>query len=74
MVRIGNGYSAYVQTNYDPVMIDPFILTLRLSDGEVEISLADDGTLTVDGQVIDLTNNSNVDPNEAEARCIELSD
>ena len=70
LVRLGNGYSADVQTGYDPVNIDPFILTLRLDDGEMEIELADDGTLTVDGRIVDLTNNPNVDPTSAEARCI----
>lgn len=74
LVRLGNGYSTNVQTNYDPVSIDPFIITMNLGEGEVQIELADDGTLTIDGQVIDLTNNPQVDPTEEEARCIALSD
>ena len=37
LVRLGNGYSADVQTQYDPVSIDPFILTLTLDEDEVEI-------------------------------------
>ena len=48
-VRLGNGYSKDIETPYSPVNIDPFIISLRLSQGEFLIEMDDEGNLIVNG-------------------------
>ena len=49
-VRLGNGYSQDVSTPYSPVNVDPFIISLRLSQGEFLIEMDDEGNFVVTGQ------------------------
>ena len=51
MVRLGNGYSSNIRTNYDPFDVDPFILSLKIGDDEKFIQLDEFGNLRVNGQV-----------------------
>jgi hypothetical protein len=52
-VRLGNGYEKDVTTSlYDPVSINPFIISLRLSFGEFLIELDEDGNFLLDGKMI----------------------
>ncbi len=54
-VRLGNGYEAGSGANYDPVKIDPFIVSLALGPDEYMVVVNADGTVTVTGN-IDLYN------------------
>ena len=48
-VRLGNGYEEGSGANYDPVNIDPFIVTLALGPDEYMVVVNEDGTITVTG-------------------------
>ena len=48
-VRLGNGYSQDIQTPYSPVDIEPFIISLRLSQGEFLIEMDEDGNFRING-------------------------
>ena len=54
MVRLGNGYPSAERTGYEPVAIEPFIITLRMDEGEVRVELSEHLQLDVNGQIIDL--------------------
>lgn len=54
-VRLGNGYEAGSGANYDPVNIDPFIVSLALGPDEYMVVVNADGTITVTGN-LDLYN------------------
>lgn len=53
-VRLGNGYHRDVETPYSPVSIQPFIISLRLMEGEYMIDMDENGDFVVRGQLIDL--------------------
>jgi hypothetical protein len=48
-VRLGNGFEEGSGANYDPVNIDPFIVTLALGPDEFMVVVNEDGTVTVTG-------------------------
>ena len=48
-VRLGNGYEEGSGANYDPVDIDPFVVTLALGPDEYMVVVNEDGTVTVTG-------------------------
>ena len=48
-VRLGNGYEEGSGANYDPVNIDPFIVTLAMGPDEFMVVVNEDGTITVTG-------------------------
>ena len=48
-VRLGNGYEEGSGANYDPVNIDPFVVTLALGPDEYMVVVNEDGTITVTG-------------------------
>lgn len=48
-VRLGNGYSKDVENIYSPVDIDPFVISLRLSEGELLLELTEDGQFKISG-------------------------
>jgi hypothetical protein len=54
-VRLGNGFEAGSGANYDPVNIDPFIVSLELGPDEYMVVVNADGTITVTGN-LDLYN------------------
>jgi hypothetical protein len=62
-VRLGNGYAAGSGANYDPVAIDPFIVSLALGPNEYMVVVNADGTIKVTGNLTlynqDITGNSN---------------
>ena len=51
MVRLGNGYSNKIRTNYDPFAVDPFVMSLKIGDDETFLNLDEYGNLKVNGQV-----------------------
>ena len=59
-VRLGNGYSEDIQTPYSPVDIEPFIISLRLKQGEFLIEMDEDGNFRINGELV------NVDTEEEE--------
>lgn len=69
LVRLGNGYSSATGSDYDPVSIEPFVITLRTSDGEVTNVEFQDNTLIVGGDVVQLTQLQ-----QEENECRDLSD
>lgn len=50
-VRLGNGYAEGSGANYDPVKIDPFIVSLALGPDEYMVVVNPDGTVTVTGNM-----------------------
>lgn len=48
-VRLGNGYAAGSEALYDPVKINPLVLSLQLGEGEFIVTINEDGTITVIG-------------------------
>ena len=32
MVRLGNGFSSKIKTNYDPFAVDPFVMSLKIGE------------------------------------------
>lgn len=48
-VRLGNGFEEGSGANYDPVDIDPFVVTLELGPDEFLVVVNEDGTVTVTG-------------------------
>ena len=48
-VRLGNGFEEGSGANYDPVNIDPFVVTLALGPDEFMVVVNEDGTVTVTG-------------------------
>jgi len=50
-VRLGNGYAEGSGANYDPVKIDPFIVSLALGPDEYMVAVNPDGTVTVTGNM-----------------------
>jgi hypothetical protein len=48
-VRLGNGYGAGSEALYDPVKVDPLVLSLQLGEGEFIVTINEDGTITVIG-------------------------
>jgi hypothetical protein len=48
-VRLGNGYAPGSGALYDPVKIDPLVLSLQLGEGEYIVTINEDGTITVIG-------------------------
>lgn len=54
-VRLGNGFEEGSGANYDPVNIDPFVVTLALGPDEFMVVVNADGTITVTGN-LDLYN------------------
>ena len=48
-VRLGNGFEEGSGANYDPVNIDPFVVTLDLGPDEYMVVVNEDGTVTVTG-------------------------
>ena len=49
-VRLGNGYDENIDTLYDPVDIQPFVISLRLTHGEFLIEIDENGdVICVDG-------------------------
>lgn len=54
-VRLGNGFEEGSGANYDPVNIDPFIVSLELGPDEYMVVVNADGTITVTGN-LDLYN------------------
>ena len=48
-VRLGNGFEEGSGANYDPVNIDPFVVTLALGPDEYMVVVNEDGTITVTG-------------------------
>ena len=56
-VRLGNGYEEGSGANYDPVDIEPFIVSLALGPDEYMVVVNADGTVTVTGNV-DLYNDA----------------
>jgi hypothetical protein len=50
-VRLGNGYAEGSGANYDPVKIDPFIVSLALGPDEYMVAVNPDGTITVTGNM-----------------------
>lgn len=55
MVRLGNGYPSADRNGYEPVAIEPFIITMNMGEGEVRVELSEHLQLDVNGQIIDLT-------------------
>ena len=54
-VRLGNGFAEGSGANYDPVNIDPFVVSLALKPDEYMVVVNADGTMTVTGN-LDLYN------------------
>ena len=52
MVRLGAGSQSNIQSSSEPITIDPFVLTLKLSEGEKQIEFNEQGDLLVDGVTI----------------------
>lgn len=50
-VRLGNGFAPNSGANYDPVKIEPFIVSLALGPDEYMVVVNPDGTLTVTGNL-----------------------
>lgn len=49
-VRLGNGYDSSANGKiYDPVLIDPFVVSIALAPNEFMVSVGPDGTITVTG-------------------------
>lgn len=51
-VRLGNGYHKDVETPYSPVSIRPFIISLRLKEGEYLIDKDEKGDFVVKGGLV----------------------
>lgn len=51
-VRLGNGFDQDIQTPYSPVNIQPFIISLRLANGEYLIEIDESGDFKVNGKLI----------------------
>jgi len=62
-VRLGNGYEEGSGANYDPVNIDPFVVTLALGPDEYMVVVNEDGTISVTGNT-DRFDNANGNGNE----------
>ena len=50
-VRLGNGFAENSGQRYDPVNIDPFIVTLSLAPDEYMVVVNEDGTVSVTGNI-----------------------
>lgn len=50
-VRLGNGFAENSGQKYDPVNIDPFVVTLALGPDEYMVVVNEDGSITVTGNV-----------------------
>ena len=50
-VRLGNGFAENSGQKYDPVDIDPFIVTLSLKPDEYMVVVNEDGSITVTGNM-----------------------
>ena len=49
-VRLGNGYDSTANGKiYDPVLIDPFVVSIALAPNEFMVMVNPDGTVTVTG-------------------------
>jgi hypothetical protein len=49
-VRLGNGYDSSANGRiYDPVLIDPFVVSIALASNEFMVVVNPDGTITVTG-------------------------
>lgn len=48
-VRLGNGYAAGSGALYEPVKIDPLVLQLQLGEEEFQVTINDDGSISVVG-------------------------
>lgn len=49
-VRLGNGYDSYANGKiYDPVLIDPFVVSIALGPNEFMVLVGPDGTIKVTG-------------------------
>ena len=48
-IRLGNGFTSDIDA---PVVIEPFIITVRLEEGEYIIEVDDDGNFFVNGENI----------------------
>ena len=64
-VRLGNGYGAGSEALYEPVKIDPLVLSLQLGEGEFIVTINEDGTITVVGDV-NSDENSNATPEKTD--------
>ena len=66
-VRLGNGYEEGSGANYDPVNIDPFVVTLALGPDEYMVVVNEDGTISVTGNTdrFDNANGNGQSPAEA---------
>ena len=51
-VRLGNRYAADSGTLYDPVKIEPMIISLQLGEGEYMVIINEDWTITVVGDAL----------------------
>jgi len=49
-VRLGNGYATGSGALYDPVKVNPLVLSLQLGEGEFMVTINSDGTVTVVGE------------------------
>lgn len=49
MVRLGNGHSSQLKTNYSPFNINPFVLSLKIGQEENIVEFDEGGNLRVDG-------------------------
>lgn len=70
MVRLGNGSpSQNLRGESGPATIDPFIINFKIDGEDNEVSLNEEGELTIDGVVI------GVGESELEINtCVDLSD
>jgi hypothetical protein len=50
-LRLGNGFALNSGSNYDPVKIEPFIVSLALGPDEYMVVVNADGTLSVTGNL-----------------------
>lgn len=71
-VRLGNGYSEDVQVLYQPVRVEPFIISLKLAVGEYLIEVNEEGEFKVNGELIEV-GGDDVAPYDMDARveCVD---
>ena len=64
-MRLGNGYDSSANGKiYDPVLIDPFVVTIALAPNEFMVSVDPNGNVTVTGNktLYELEKNGGVAP------------
>jgi hypothetical protein len=67
-VRLGNGYGAGSEALYEPVKVDPLVLSLQLGEGEFIVTINDDGTISVVGKADSGEANTDIEK-EMEIKC-----